>query len=89
MGHFFAKKIEHVLIDHFFRPKMRHDVERYVLHCATCHKAKSFLTLIVYTLLYLFLALLVKIFQWTLFLVYLKQRGGGTPFLLLLIDLTR
>lgn len=88
MGHFFAKKIEHVLIDHFFRPKMRHDVERYVLHCATCHKAKSFLTLIVYTL-YLFLALLVKIFQWTLFLVYLKQRGGGTPFLLLLIDLTR
>jgi hypothetical protein len=41
MGHFGAKKTEQVLADHFFWPKMRRDVERYVLHCVTCHKAKS------------------------------------------------
>ncbi|XP_073353729.1 uncharacterized protein [Aegilops tauschii subsp. strangulata] len=32
MGHFGAKKTESVLIDHFFWPRMRRDVERYVLH---------------------------------------------------------
>jgi hypothetical protein len=41
MGHFGAKKIEQVLGDHFFWPKMRRDVEKYMLHCVTCHKAKS------------------------------------------------
>jgi hypothetical protein len=41
MGHFGAKKIEQVLTDHFFYPKMRRDVERNVLRCLTCHKAKS------------------------------------------------
>ena len=41
MGHFGAKKTEQVLADHFFWPKMRRDVERHVLHCAICHKAKS------------------------------------------------
>jgi hypothetical protein len=41
MGHFGAKKTEQVLADHFFWPKMRRDVERHVLHCVTCHKAKS------------------------------------------------
>ena len=41
MGHFGAKKIEQVLADHFFWPKMRRDVERYVLLCVTCHKSKS------------------------------------------------
>ena len=41
MGHFGAKKIEQVLADHFFWPKMRRDVERHVLRCITCHKAKS------------------------------------------------
>ena len=41
MGHFGAKKMEQVLADHFFWPKMRRDVERYVLRCVTCHKAKS------------------------------------------------
>jgi hypothetical protein len=30
-----------VLADHFFWPKMGRDVERYVLRCVTCHKAKS------------------------------------------------
>ena len=41
MGHFGAKKIEQVLADHFFWPKMRRDVERHVLLYETCHKAKS------------------------------------------------
>ena len=41
MGHFGSKKTEQVLADHFFWPKMRRDVERYVLRCVTCHKAKS------------------------------------------------
>ena len=41
MGHFGAKKIEQVLADHFFWPKMRRDVERHVLRCETCHKANS------------------------------------------------
>jgi hypothetical protein len=40
MGHFGAKKTEQVLADHFIWPKMRRDVERYVLRCVTCHKAK-------------------------------------------------
>jgi hypothetical protein len=43
MGHFGAKKTEQVLADHFFWPKMRRDVEKYVLRCVTCHKAKSHL----------------------------------------------
>jgi len=43
MGHFGAKKIEQVLTDHFFCPKMRRDMERHVLCCETCHKAKSHL----------------------------------------------
>jgi hypothetical protein len=41
MGHFGVKKTEQVLADHFFWPKMRRDVERYVLRCVTYHKAKS------------------------------------------------
>jgi hypothetical protein len=41
MGHFGVKKTEDVLADHFFWPKMRHDVERYVSRCTTCNKAKS------------------------------------------------
>ncbi|WVZ97655.1 hypothetical protein U9M48_043171 [Paspalum notatum var. saurae] len=41
MGHFGAKKTEQVLVDHFIWPKLQRDVERYVLHCVTCHKAKS------------------------------------------------
>jgi len=43
MGHFCAKKTEQVLADHFFWLKMRRDVERHVLRCETCHKAKSHL----------------------------------------------
>jgi hypothetical protein len=41
MGHFGVKKTENVLVAHFFWPKMRHDVERYVSRCTTYNKAKS------------------------------------------------
>jgi hypothetical protein len=41
MGHFGVMKIEDVLAAHFFWPKMRRDVERYVSRCTTCNKAKS------------------------------------------------
>ena len=41
MGHFGAKKTESVLVDHFFWPQMRRDVEHYVMRCEICHKAKS------------------------------------------------
>jgi hypothetical protein len=41
MGYFRVKKTEEVLAAHFFWPKMRHDVERYVSRCMTCNKAKS------------------------------------------------
>ena len=41
MGHFGAKKSESVLVDHFFWPRMRCDVERYAMRCGICHKAKS------------------------------------------------
>jgi hypothetical protein len=41
MGHFGMKKIEDVLVTHFFWQKMRRDVERYVSRCMTCNKAKS------------------------------------------------
>jgi transposase InsO family protein len=41
MGHFGVKKTEDVLAAHFFWPKMRRDVERYVSWCMTCNKAKS------------------------------------------------
>jgi hypothetical protein len=35
MGHFGAKKTEDVLASHFFWPKMRRDVERFVARCTT------------------------------------------------------
>ena len=41
MGPFGAKKTEDVLATHFFWPKMRRDVERFVAHYTTCQKAKS------------------------------------------------
>jgi hypothetical protein len=41
MGYFGVKKMEDVLATHFFWPRMRHDVERYVSRCSTCNKAKS------------------------------------------------
>jgi hypothetical protein len=41
MGHFGVKKTEDILVAHFFWPKMRRDVVRFVAHCTTCQKAKS------------------------------------------------
>ncbi|KAK1680887.1 hypothetical protein QYE76_041735, partial [Lolium multiflorum] len=41
MGHFGVKKTEDVLAAHFFWPRMRRDVERFVARCTTCQKAKS------------------------------------------------
>jgi hypothetical protein len=41
IGYFGVKKTEHVLAAHFFWPKMRRDVERYVSWCTTCNKVKS------------------------------------------------
>jgi hypothetical protein len=41
IGHFGVKKTEDVLAAHFFWPKIRRDVERYVLRGTTCNKAKS------------------------------------------------
>lgn len=35
-GHFGAKKTEDVLATHFFWPKMRRDVERFVARCTSC-----------------------------------------------------
>jgi preprotein translocase subunit SecG len=39
MGHFGVKKTEDILAAHFFRPKMRRDVVRFVARCTTCQKA--------------------------------------------------
>jgi hypothetical protein len=41
MGHFGVKKTEDILANHFFWPKMRRDMERFVARCTTCQKAKS------------------------------------------------
>ena len=41
MGHFGVKKTEDVLATHFYWPRMRRDVERFVARCTTCQKAKS------------------------------------------------
>ncbi|WVZ83582.1 hypothetical protein U9M48_030714 [Paspalum notatum var. saurae] len=43
MGHFGVKKTTEVLTAHFFWPKLKRDVERYVARCTTCNKAKSHL----------------------------------------------
>jgi hypothetical protein len=36
VGHFGREKTLAMLSDHFYWPKMRHDVERYVQRCITC-----------------------------------------------------
>ena len=41
MGHFGVKKMEDVLVAHFFWLRMHRDVERFIARCTTCHKAKS------------------------------------------------
>ena len=41
MGHFGVKKTLDVLHEHFFWPKMKHDVNRICAKCITCKRAKS------------------------------------------------
>ncbi|KAK1609838.1 hypothetical protein QYE76_033511 [Lolium multiflorum] len=41
MGHFGREKTLLMLADHFYWPKMRRDVDRYVRRCITCNKFKS------------------------------------------------
>ncbi|WVZ81827.1 hypothetical protein U9M48_029164 [Paspalum notatum var. saurae] len=41
MGHFGVKKTTDVLAAHFFWPKLKRDVERYVARFTACNKAKS------------------------------------------------
>jgi hypothetical protein len=36
MGHFGVKKMEDVLVAHFFWTRMRRDVERFMARCTTC-----------------------------------------------------
>ncbi|KAK1684068.1 hypothetical protein QYE76_044916 [Lolium multiflorum] len=41
MDHFGREKTLLMLADHFYWPKMRRDVDRYVRRCITCNKSKS------------------------------------------------
>ncbi|KAK1677499.1 hypothetical protein QYE76_038347 [Lolium multiflorum] len=41
MGHFGREKMLRMLADHFYWPKMRRDVDRYVKRCIICNKSKS------------------------------------------------
>ena len=41
MGHFGREKTLLMLADHFYWPKMRRDVYRFVMRCITCNKSKS------------------------------------------------
>ena len=41
MGHFGREKTLLILADHFYWPKMRRDVDRYVKRCISCNKSKS------------------------------------------------
>ena len=41
MGYFGREKTYMLLSDHFYWPKMRRDVERFVQQCTTCHNSKS------------------------------------------------
>src|SRR4051812_35152174 len=41
MGHFGREKTLLMLADHFYWPKMRRDVDRFVKRCLTCNKSKS------------------------------------------------
>jgi hypothetical protein len=41
MGHFWHEKPLCMLADHFYCPKMQHDVDRFVRRCVTCNTSKS------------------------------------------------
>ena len=90
MGHFGAKKTEEVLSTHFFWPRMRRDVERYVARCTTCQKAKSRLNPHgLYMPLPIFLLLLGLIYLWILCWVCQRLREEGIVFLWWLIVFLR
>ena len=40
MGHFEVEKTLNILHEHFFLPKMKHDVINFCSNCIVCHKAK-------------------------------------------------
>jgi hypothetical protein len=62
MEYFEVKKTVDVLAAHFFWPKMRRDVERYVSRCTIYNKAKSRLIHMIFICLFLFLVCLRRIF---------------------------
>ena len=84
-GTLWVKKTEDVLAAHFFWPRMRRDVERFVARCTTCQKAKSRLNPHG-----LYMPLPVPSVPWEdismdFVLDYLVHRRGGIVFLLLWI----
>jgi hypothetical protein len=64
MGHFGVKKTEDILADHFFWPKMRRDVVRFVARCTTCHKTDDVIA---------FLWLLIDSIKWLTSYHVIKQ----------------
>src|SRR3954464_1033997 len=89
MGHFGVKNTEDVLATHFFWPRIRRDVERFVARCTTCRKAKSRLNPHGLYMPLLFLVFLERIFLWTLFWDCHEHRRGGIVFMLLWIGFLR
>ena len=67
MGHFGVKKTEDVLATHFFWPKMRRDVERFLAPALHVKKLSHDSILMVYTCLYLYLVFIGRIYPMTLF----------------------
>ena len=67
MGYFVVKKMEDILANHFFWPKMRRDVKGSLLAAQHAKKLSHALILMVCICLYLFLVRLGRIFLWTLF----------------------
>ena len=67
MGHFGVKKTEDVLATHFFWPKMRRDVERFVAAALHVKKLSHDSILMVYICLCMYLVFLGRIYLWTLF----------------------
>ena len=88
MGHFCGKKTENVLVTHFFWPKMRRYVERFVAHYTACQKAKSRLNPHG-----LYMPLHGPSIPWADILDFfwdcLGLKGGGIAFLLWWIDCLR
>ena len=89
MGHFGVKKMEDVLAAHFFWPRMRRDIERFVARCTTCQKARSRLNPHG-----LYMPLPVPSVPWVdismdFFWDFHEHRRGGIVFLLLWIGFLR